>query len=90
MSTAEWATHWAAKYSVGSLESRTLARAALLATGAELHVSTADASNASAELGSDYQEALARVAGAGWLAPIEVLPDGSLRTRLTLPAGVML
>lgn len=54
-----------------------------------MHVSTADASNASAELGSDYQEALARVAGAGWLAPIEVLPDGSLRTRLTLPAGVV-
>ena len=26
---------------------------------------------------------------AGWLAPIEVLADGSLRTRLTLPAGVV-
>ena len=28
-------------------------------------------------------------AAAGWLAPIEVREDGSLRTRLTLPVGLV-
>lgn len=35
-------------------------------------------------------EGLRVIVDAGWLAPIEVLADGSLRTRLTLPAGVVL
>lgn len=31
---------------------------------------------------------LSSAVAAGWLAPIEELPDGSIRTRLTLPEGV--
>lgn len=35
-----------------------------------------------------WLDALAQTVAAGWLAPIEEMADGSLRTRLTLPEGV--
>jgi hypothetical protein len=35
-----------------------------------------------------FEEGLAMAVSAGWLAPLEHLADGSLRTTLTIPEGV--
>lgn len=87
MSTADWAACWAGKYDLNSLRTRTLARLSMLASGAEIEVSVADALGASAELGADFIESMRDLAHEGWIAPIEEMADGSIRTTLRVPEG---
>jgi hypothetical protein len=88
MSTADWAAHWAAKYDITSIQTRALARCAMLSSGTLLRVSVTDIHAANEELGASFCEALELLVAAGWLAPLEHLADGSLRTTLTIPEGV--
>jgi hypothetical protein len=88
MLVATWASLWAGRYRVGTVECAALSWVSMSSPSTDIFLSASDVQAIDRNMGQPLRGVLEGVASAGWLAPLEWGPSGELRTRLTVPEGV--